>query len=104
MNGTTAAPASEPSSAMPVDRAAAVSAFSTRIGVLPLTSPEVIFTDTVISWPVGMLAAVNCAAPDDATLWADFAESYDTLNALERLLLRHPDAGVPLPPPQEKCG
>ena len=46
----------------------------------------------------------KAAAPDDATLWADFAESYDTLNALERLLLRHPDAGAPLPPPQEKAG
>ena len=32
------------------------------------------------------------AAPDNAALFADFAESYDTLNALERLLLRHPDA------------
>ena len=29
---------------------------------------------------------------DNAALFADFAESYDTLNALERLLLRHPDA------------
>jgi len=28
--------------------------------------------------------------PDDATLFADFAESYDTLNAIDRLLLRHP--------------
>jgi SAM-dependent methyltransferase len=27
---------------------------------------------------------------DDAELFADFAECYDTLNALERLLLRHP--------------
>jgi hypothetical protein len=34
----------------------------------------------------------QAAAPDNATLFADFAESYDTLNALERLLLRHPDA------------
>ncbi|MEO7941278.1 MAG: class I SAM-dependent methyltransferase [Burkholderiaceae bacterium] len=32
-------------------------------------------------------------APDDATLFADFAESYDTLNAIDRLLLRHPSAG-----------
>ncbi|MDB5744729.1 MAG: Methyltransferase type 12 [Polaromonas sp.] len=32
------------------------------------------------------------AAPDNAALFADFAESYDTLNALERLLLRHPEA------------
>lgn len=29
------------------------------------------------------------AAPDDASLFADFAESYDTLNAIDRLLLRH---------------
>ncbi len=34
------------------------------------------------------------AAPDNATLFADFAESYETLNALDRLLLRHPAAGV----------
>jgi len=31
-------------------------------------------------------------APGDEALFADFAESYETLNALERLLLRHPDA------------
>jgi 2-polyprenyl-3-methyl-5-hydroxy-6-metoxy-1,4-benzoquinol methylase len=31
-------------------------------------------------------------APDNAALFADFAESYDTLNAIERLLLRHPSA------------
>jgi SAM-dependent methyltransferase len=31
----------------------------------------------------------QAAAPDNAALFADFAESYDTLNALERLLLRH---------------
>lgn len=31
-------------------------------------------------------------APDDAALFADFAECYDTLNTLERLLLRHPDS------------
>jgi SAM-dependent methyltransferase len=34
----------------------------------------------------------QAAAPDNATLFADFAESYDILNALERLLLKHPDA------------
>lgn len=34
----------------------------------------------------------QAAAPDDATLFADFLETYDTLNALERLLLRHPDS------------
>ncbi len=37
----------------------------------------------------------QAAAPDNAALFADFAESYDTLNALERLLLRHPDAQRP---------
>ena len=31
-------------------------------------------------------------APDDAALFADFADTYNTLNALERLLLRHPDS------------
>ncbi|SDO07211.1 class I SAM-dependent methyltransferase [Polaromonas sp. JS666] len=31
----------------------------------------------------------KAAAPDNAALFADFAESYETLNALERLLLRH---------------
>ncbi|CAM3425403.1 class I SAM-dependent methyltransferase [Polaromonas hydrogenivorans] len=36
----------------------------------------------------------QAAAPDNAALFADFAESYDTLNALERLLLRHPDAAA----------
>ena len=38
----------------------------------------------------------QAAAPDNATLFADFAESYDTLNALERLLLKHPDAAKAL--------
>jgi len=33
--------------------------------------------------------------PDDAKLFADFAESYDTLNAIDRLLLRHPSAADP---------
>lgn len=37
------------------------------------------------------------AAPDNAALFADFAESYDTLNAIERLLLRHPQAGADSP-------
>lgn len=36
----------------------------------------------------------QAAAPDNDTLFADFAESYDTLNALERLLLRQPEAGL----------
>jgi hypothetical protein len=31
-------------------------------------------------------------APGNDALFADFAEGYATLNALERLLLRHPDA------------
>lgn len=34
----------------------------------------------------------QAAAPSDTTLFADFLETYDTLNALERLLLRHPDS------------
>ena len=34
----------------------------------------------------------QATAPDNTALFADFAESYDTLNALERLLLKHPDA------------
>ncbi|MEO7401817.1 MAG: class I SAM-dependent methyltransferase, partial [Polaromonas sp.] len=34
----------------------------------------------------------QAAAPDNAALFADFAESYETLNALERLLLTHPQA------------
>jgi SAM-dependent methyltransferase len=37
----------------------------------------------------------KAAAPDNATLFADFAESYETLNALERLLLRHVSLDVP---------
>jgi SAM-dependent methyltransferase len=36
----------------------------------------------------------KAAAPDNAALFADFAESYDTLNALDRLLLRHPSVEV----------
>ena len=34
----------------------------------------------------------QATAPDNAALFADFGESYETLNALERLLLKHPDA------------
>jgi hypothetical protein len=34
----------------------------------------------------------QAAAPDDATLFTDFAGTYNTLNALERLLLRLPDS------------
>lgn len=34
----------------------------------------------------------KAAAPDNATLFADFSECYETLNALERLLLKHPAA------------
>jgi SAM-dependent methyltransferase len=36
----------------------------------------------------------KAAAPDNAVLFADFAESFDSLNALDRLLLRHPSAEV----------
>ena len=36
----------------------------------------------------------KAAAPDNATLFADFAESFDVLNALDRLLLRHPSAAA----------
>ena len=36
----------------------------------------------------------KAAAPDNAVLFADFAESFDTLNALDRLLLKHPSAEV----------
>lgn len=36
----------------------------------------------------------KAAAPDNAVLFADFAESFDVLNALDRLLLRHPSADV----------
>lgn len=34
----------------------------------------------------------KAAAPDNALLFADFAESFETLNALDRLLLKHPEA------------
>jgi len=34
----------------------------------------------------------NTPPADDAMLFADFGECYDTLNALERLLLRHPQS------------
>ena len=37
----------------------------------------------------------KAAAPDNAVLFADFAESYETLNALERLLLRHVSVAIP---------
>ncbi len=36
----------------------------------------------------------RAAAPNDPALFADFAPVYDTLNALERLLLRHPSAEI----------
>jgi SAM-dependent methyltransferase len=36
----------------------------------------------------------KAAAPDNAILFADFAESFEILNALDRLLLKHPDAGA----------
>ncbi len=36
----------------------------------------------------------KAAAPDNAVLFADLAEAYETLNALDRVLLRHP-AAVP---------
>ena len=39
----------------------------------------------------------KAAAPTNDTLFADFAESYETLNALDRLLLTHPLARV-VPP------
>ena len=41
----------------------------------------------------------KAAAPADNVLFADFAESYETLNALDRLLLRHPLAGIASPVP-----
>ncbi len=34
----------------------------------------------------------QATAPDNATLFADFADCYESLNALDRLLLRHPVA------------
>ena len=37
----------------------------------------------------------KAAPPDDAALFADFAEAYDTLNALDRLLLRHRSVSNP---------
>ncbi|RYX97087.1 MAG: class I SAM-dependent methyltransferase [Comamonadaceae bacterium] len=37
----------------------------------------------------------QAAPPDDAALFADFAESYETLNALDRLLLRHRAVNIP---------
>ena len=36
----------------------------------------------------------KAAAPDNATLFADFQPVYEVLNALERLLLRHPQAAT----------
>ena len=38
----------------------------------------------------------KAAAPDNEVLFADFAESYETLNALDRLLLTHPLARAAL--------
>jgi len=40
----------------------------------------------------------QAAAPDNATLFADFSESFEALNALDRLLLRHPQAGTAVAP------
>lgn len=39
----------------------------------------------------------KAAPPDDATLFADFADSYEVLNALERMLLKHPSSIAPQP-------
>ena len=39
----------------------------------------------------------QAAAPANDVLFADFAESYETLNALDRLLLKHPSARAALP-------
>ena len=38
----------------------------------------------------------QAAAPDNAALFADFADCYEALNALDRLLLRHPVARAKL--------
>ena len=40
----------------------------------------------------------QAAAPDNATLFADFSESFDVLNALDRLLLKHPQADAAAAP------
>ena len=40
----------------------------------------------------------QAAAPDNAALFADFSESFEALNALDRLLLRHPQAGSAVTP------
>lgn len=37
--------------------------------------------------------ALRAAPPDNATLFADFHDSYQVLNAIERILLRHPQSG-----------
>ena len=39
----------------------------------------------------------QAAAPANDVLFADFAESYETLNALDRLLLKHPSARTASP-------
>ena len=41
----------------------------------------------------------KAVAPDNTALFADFSESYDTLNAIERLLLRHPEANSEMAAP-----
>ena len=38
----------------------------------------------------------KAAAPGNDVMFADFAECYDTLNALDRLLLCHPDSYTPV--------
>ncbi len=40
----------------------------------------------------------QAAAPDNATLFADFSESFEALNALDRLLLKHPQADAAAAP------
>lgn len=40
-------------------------------------------------------AAFKDAPPDDAALFEDFRESWEALNAIDRLLLRHRDAAIP---------
>ena len=58
--------------------------------ILGLIDGQKSFTEIFDAFRAGWQG--QTAAPDNAALFADFAESYDTLNALERLLLRHPDA------------
>ena len=62
--------------------------------ILKLIDGEKIFADIFDAFRAAWKG--QATAPDNAALFADFADCYDALNALDRLLLRHPVARAAL--------